>query len=104
MIFEDRSIVLPQYPEHFLDSAEYSSIASLCHTRNLWPSTFLQAWIHTTLWELASQDIYDKTYGYISVSFFLAEVSTMEHTLFNSELDFSINVDRLLTSLAKTDY
>jgi hypothetical protein len=45
---------------------------------NLWPATFSQAWIHTTLWELASQDIYDETYGYIICKFFLAKDSTIK--------------------------
>jgi hypothetical protein len=30
---------------------------------------FSQAWIHMTSWELASQDIYDKTCGYIFCKF-----------------------------------
>jgi hypothetical protein len=61
---------VPQYPEPFFQSAQSFSIASLCYTLNLWPATFSQAWIHTTLWELASQDIYDETYGYIFYKFF----------------------------------
>jgi hypothetical protein len=69
-IFENWSVAVPQYPEPFLQSTKSSSIASLCHTVNLWPATFSQAWIQKTLWELASQDIYDKTYGYIFWSFF----------------------------------
>jgi hypothetical protein len=52
---------MPQYPELFLQLAQSSSIPSLCHTLNLWTATFSQAWIHTTLSELARQDIYDET-------------------------------------------
>jgi hypothetical protein len=66
---------------------------------------FSQAWIHTTLWELESQDIYDETYGYIFCKFFFPCKSfDNKHTPFNSELHFSINVDRLSTSLTKPDY
>jgi hypothetical protein len=54
----------------------------------------------TTLWELASQYIYDETYGYV----FPCKSFDNKHTLFNSELHFSINVDRLSTPLTKTDY
>jgi hypothetical protein len=54
----------------FQQSAQSSSVASLCHTLNLWPATFSQAWLHMTVWELASQDIYDETYGYIFCKFF----------------------------------
>jgi hypothetical protein len=49
-------------------SRTFSSVSTvlfdcfLCHTLNLWPATFSQAWIHTSLWELASEDIYDETY------------------------------------------
>jgi hypothetical protein len=74
----------------------------LCHTLNLLPATFSQAWIQTTLWELASQNIYDETYGYIfRNSLFLQNFGKI---LFNSELHFSINVDSLSTPLTKTDY
>jgi hypothetical protein len=55
---------MPQYPKPFLQSAQSSSIASLCHALNMWSVIFSQDWIRTTLWELASQDIYDETYAF----------------------------------------
>jgi hypothetical protein len=79
-------------------------ISFLCHALDLWPATFSLAWIHTTLWELVSQDIYDETYGYNFCKFFPCKNFDNKHTLFNSEPHFSINVDRLLTPLTKTDY
>jgi hypothetical protein len=102
-IFKNWSVVVPQYPEPFLQSAESSSIASLCHTLNPWPTTFSQAWIHMSLWELLSQGIYDETYGYIFCKFFPCKSFHNKHTLFNNELQFSTNIDRLLTPLTQTD-
>jgi hypothetical protein len=68
-ISEDLFVAVPQYPKPFLQSAQPPSIASLCPTLNLWVATFSQAWIHTPLRELASQDIYDETYEYIFCEF-----------------------------------
>jgi hypothetical protein len=90
--------------EPFLQSAESSSTASFCHTLNLWPTVFSQAWIHITLWELVSQDIHDETYGYIFCKFFPCNSFDNKHMLFSSELHFSINIDCLSTPLTQTDY
>jgi hypothetical protein len=38
-----------------------------------------------TLWELASQDIYDETYGYIFCKFFLRKRFDNKHALFNTQ-------------------
>jgi hypothetical protein len=63
--FRGLILVMSQYPELLLQSAQSSSIASLCPTLNLWPTAFSQIEIQTTLRESASQDIYNETYGYI---------------------------------------
>jgi hypothetical protein len=52
---------------------------------------------------VASQDIYDENYGYIFCKFFSLKTFDNKHMLFNSELHFSINVNRLSTPLTKTD-
>jgi hypothetical protein len=77
-IFEDCSVAVPEYPELFLQSAQSSAIASLCHTLNLWPTALSQAWNHTTLWELARQDITMKLIDYIFCKFsFLGKLLTI---------------------------
>jgi hypothetical protein len=65
----------------FLRSAQSSSIATLHDTLNLWPTTFLQACVHMALWGLASQDIYNKTCGYIFCKFFPCKGFDNKHAI-----------------------
>jgi hypothetical protein len=86
-------------------SRTFSSVSTiLFDCLDLWPATFSQTWIHRTLLELASQDIHDETLDIFSVSFFPCRSFGNKHTPFNSELQFSINIDRLSTPLTQTDY
>jgi hypothetical protein len=65
-------------------------------TLNLWPSTFSQAWIHTTLREVASQYIYYGSYGYI---FRKISPYKIPHFSLNVDCYQHSNKDRLLMRL-----
>jgi hypothetical protein len=91
-IFEDWSVVVPQYPEPFHQSAQSSSIASLSHTEPLVPHyTTLDT--HDFVGTGESKYIRRNLRIHFVYVFFVCKSFDNRHTLFNSELHFSISVN-----------